>query len=169
MGGAKTVFGVNLADGRIKGYPISNPGGAKKYTVRFVCGNTEYGKNNFSNNGDGTISDLATGLMWEQNDSKKGVNWEAALLLVVKRNKENYLGHNDWRLPDAKELQSLLDYSRSPQKTKSAAINPLFRVTEIKDESGKTNFPFYWTSTTHVGQPGGDAAVYICFGGHWVL
>jgi len=60
MGGAKTVFGVNLADGRIKGYPVSGPGGKKYYTVRYVCGNTEYGKNNFSNNNDGTISDLAT-------------------------------------------------------------------------------------------------------------
>jgi hypothetical protein len=164
MGGAKTVFGVNLADGRIKGYPVSGPGGKKYYTVRFVCGNTEYGKNNFSNNGDGTISDLATGLMWSQTDSKKDVNWEQALLFVAKKNKENYLGYNDWRLPNAKELQSLLDYSRSPQKTNSAAINPLFMVTEIKDEGGKTNYPFYWTSTTHEDQRGGDAAVYICFG-----
>lgn len=164
MGGAKTVFGVNLADGRIKGYPVKGSDGKKRYTVRFVCGNTEYGKNNFSNNDDGTISDLATGLQWEQNDSKKGMNWKEVLLFVAKKNKENYLGYHDWRLPNAKELQSLLDYSRSPQKTNSAAINPIFLVTEIKDEGGKTNYPFYWTSTTHEGLRGGDAAVYVCFG-----
>jgi len=92
------------------------------------------------------------------------MNWEEALRFVAKKNKENYLAHNDWRLPNAKELQSLLDYSRSPQKTNSAAINPLFMVTGIQDEGGKTNYPFYWTSTTHEGQRGGDAAIYICFG-----
>jgi hypothetical protein len=164
MGGNATVFGVNLADGRIKGYPIEGREGAKKYTVRFVSGNPEYGKNNFQDNGNETISDLATGLMWARNDSKSGMNWEEALAWTVQKNKENYLGYNDWRLPDAKELQSIVDYSRSLQKTQSAAINPLFQITEIKDEEGKPNYPFYWTSTTHQGQQGADAAVYICFG-----
>jgi hypothetical protein len=164
MGGMATVFGVNLADGRIKGYPIDGHGGAKKYTVRLVCGNQGYGKNNFQENSDETISDLATGLMWERNDSKSGMNWEEALARADQKNKDNYLGYSDWRLPNAKELQSILDYSRSPQKTQSAAINPMFQVTEIKDESGKSNYPFYWSSTTHEGQQGGDAAVYICFG-----
>lgn len=164
MGGAKTVFGVNLADGRIKGYPILCHNEKKYFTVRFVCGNTEYGKNNFRTNNDGTIYDFATGLMWDQDDSNEGMNWEEALLFVAKKNREKYLGYSDWRLPNAKELQSIVDYGRSPQKTGSAAINPLFKVTKIKDESGQTNYPFYWTSTTHEGQRGGEAAVYICFG-----
>lgn len=166
MGGQATVFGVNVADGRIKGYPIMDrrTGSGKKYTVRFVRGNPDYGKNNFKDNKDGTISDLATGLMWQESDSKEAMSWEDALYLSQQRNEEKYLGYSDWRLPNAKELQSILDYSRSPQETNSAAINPLFEVSQIIDEGGKTNYPFYWTSTTHKNIRGGDSAVYVCFG-----
>ena len=64
------VFGGNAAGGRIKGYPIfdSRSGTGKKFTVRFVRGNTEYGKDNFLDNKDGTVSDLATALMWQKSD-----------------------------------------------------------------------------------------------------
>ena len=47
--GGHSCFGVNVADGRIKVFPLvdrrSRTG--KKYTVRFVPGNLEYGKNKF--------------------------------------------------------------------------------------------------------------------------
>jgi hypothetical protein len=166
MGGQATVFGVNFADGRIKGYPIMDPRSrsGKNFTVRFVRGNPEYGKNNFKDNKNGTISDLATGLMWQQSDSKEAMSWKDALAWAQQKNQEHYLGYSDWRLPNAKELQSIVDYSRSPQKTNSAAINPLFEVSQIKDECGKRNYPFYWTSTTHKHIHGGRAAVYVCFG-----
>lgn len=165
MGFNQTVFGVNLADGRIKGYPIKDPRGkTKKFTVRFVCGNPDYGKNDFKDNGDGTISDQATGLMWGQSDSKEAMNWEEALEWIKQKNRENYLGYNDWRLPNAKELQSIVDYGRSPQETKSAAINELFEVTKIMDEGNHSNYPFYWSSTTHKNRRGGTDAVYVCFG-----
>jgi hypothetical protein len=80
-------------------------------------------------------------------------------------NEENYLGYNDWHLPNAKELQSLVDYTRSLDVTNSAAIDPVFEVTLIADEHGEYNYPFFWTSTTHVNQTtGGNSAVYIAFG-----
>jgi len=166
MGGQATVFGVNVADGRIKGYPITDPRThlGKKFTVRFVRGNPDYGKNDFKDNKDGTISDLATGLMWEKSDSEKAMSWEDALSFAQQRNEENYLGHSDWRLPNAKELQSIVDYSRSPQKTRTAAIDRLFEVSQIKDERGKKNYPFYWSSTTHKNISDGHWAVYVCFG-----
>ncbi len=164
MNGNSTVFGVNLADGRIKGYPVTTPRGEKEHTVRLVRGNTDYGLNNFTDNADGTVSDLATGLMWQKTDSKKGMNWEETLAWVEEMNAENYLGHNDWRLPNAKEMHSLLDYSNSPQSNKKPAINSIFEISKIKDEGGATNYPFFWTSTTLVGQRGGMQAVYICFG-----
>ena len=47
--------------------------------VRYVRGNPAYGKNDFHDNGDGTITDRATGLMWQKADSGKGMNWEPAL------------------------------------------------------------------------------------------
>lgn len=164
MGGNPTVFGVNLADGRIKGYPIKTPRGEKKHTVRFVRGNTEYGLNNFKDNGDGTITDLATNLMWQQNDSEKGMNWQQALAWVEEKNSENYLGYSDWRLPNAKELQSILDYSNSPQSNNQPAINSIFEISKIKDKDNSDNYPFFWTSTTLVGQRGGREGIYICFG-----
>ena len=46
--------------------------------VRCVSGD-EYGINDFVDNGDGTITDNATGLMWAQDDSGEAMDWEAAL------------------------------------------------------------------------------------------
>ena len=167
MNNAATVFGVNFADGRIKGYPRDiGPGGVPMTEfVRYVRGNPDYGVNEFTNNGDGTIIDTATGLMWSESDSSKGMNWQEALEWIQQKNTENYLGYSDWRLPNAKELQSIVDYSRSPQTTGSAAVDPIFGVTSIIDERGETNYPFYWTCTTHMSEmSGGNAAIYIAFG-----
>ena len=136
-----------------------------KQFVRYVRGNLDYGVNDFVDNGDGTITDTATGLMWSRADSGEGMDWEDALVWVQQRNSENYLGYNDWRLPNAKEVHSIVDYTRSPGTTNSAAIDPIFKVTSIIDERGGTNYPFYWTNTTHMkAAGGGKAAVYIAFG-----
>ena len=167
MGGAETMFGVNFADGRIKGYPTGPmPGQSedKQFYVFYVRGNTDYGINDFADNGDGTITDNATGLMWTQDDDGEGMGWEDALNYAESY---SFAGYNDWRLPNAKELQSLLDYSRAPTVTNSAAIDPLFNCTIITDEGGSDNYPFYWTGTTHASwqenAPGGFGA-YVCFG-----
>ncbi len=161
----ETVFGLNVADGRIKGYELIDPRtqSGKQFTVRFVRGNIEYGKNNFAEK-DGVITDKATGLIWSKDDSKRGMNWEEALAYAEQKNKENYLGYSDWRLPNAKELQSIVDYNRSPQQTHSPAIDPIFDTSTITDEGGKTNYPFFWTSTTHKNVKQVSWAVYICFG-----
>jgi len=166
MGGAATVFGVNFADGRIKGYPRdTGPGGSPNTMfVRYVRGNSDYGENDFTGNADGTISDNATGLMWSQEDSRRGMDWEDALAWVEQKNAEDYLGYSDWRLPDAKELQSIVDYSRSPDTTSSAAIDPVFDCTPITNEAGQADYPCYWTGTTHASFRGGSNAVYVCFG-----
>jgi hypothetical protein len=166
MMGDQTLFGVNFADGRIKGYGLTMPDGStKKFVVLCVRGNPDYGKNDFADNGDGIITDKATGLMWSQADSGKGLNWQEALAWAQTKNAEDYLGHNDWRLPDVKELQSIIDYARSPDTTKSAAIDPLFTCSQITNEAGQPDYPFYWTSTTHAGAGGrGDTADYMAFG-----
>lgn len=172
MGGNKTMFGVNFADGRIKGYPIgSTPARREKtYYVMYVRGNTDYGKNDFKDNGDGTVTDNATGLMWMKVDSgklKAGINkdgkldWQQALQWA--ENLE-YAGHSDWRLPNAKELHSIVDYTRCPDVTDSAAIDPIFEVTSITNEGGKVDYPYYWTSTTHAKLHEAGAGVYIAFG-----
>lgn len=161
----ETLFGVNFADGRIKGYGLQMPFGPgdKTFFVMYVRGNVNYGLNNFVDNGDGTITDEATGLMWMQDDSNEALNWEDALEYA--ENKE-FASYSDWRLPDVKELQSIVDYTRSPTTTSSAAIDPLFNCTEITNEAGASDYPFYWSSTTHANwsdQSGGFAS-YVSFG-----
>ena len=169
--GGQTIFGVNFADGRIKGYGSLMPGGGTKtFFVLCVRGNTSYGINAFVDNSDQTITDNATGLMWTKSDSGAGMNWQAALAWVQTKNAEIYLGHNDWRLPNAKELQSILDYSRSPNTTNSAAINAIFNATSFANEGGMLDYPWYWTSTTHATYNSmGASGVYLAFGraGGW--
>jgi len=160
-----TVFGVNFVDGRIKGYPKFKPssGTANKMYFRMVRGNTKYGKNNFVDNKDGTISDLATRLMWQAEDDGISKNWEEAL--EVAENLE-LGGHSDWRLPNAKELQSIVDYTQSPQTTGTPAIDPIFETTEIDYPDGTSgHYPFFWTGTTHLdGANPYAGAVYVAFG-----
>lgn len=159
----KTVFGVNFADGRIKGYGTQKMGGEKLFNYLLVRGNDSYGKNELVDNGDGTISDHATGLMWMKDDNGVGVAWEDALAYAEGK---EFAGYTDWRLPDAKELHSIVDYSRSPASTESAAIDEVFNCSEITNEAGQKDFPWYWSSTTHARQNGmtGNAAVYVAFG-----
>jgi hypothetical protein len=162
MGGSATTFGVNFADGRIKGYGREHPdGGEMTQFVRYVRGNPDYGVNDFVDNGDSTITDQATGLMWMQVDSGTAMTWEEALAYAEGM---DYAGYDDWRLPNAKELQSIVDYSRSPGTTNSAAIDPMFSSTPITDEAGNTNYAFYWSSTTHANMRNGSAAAYVAFG-----
>ena len=165
MNGNKTVFGVNFVDGRIKGYPVykKRTHTANTMYFRMVRGNSEYGKNNLIDNEDGTVSDYATGLMWQKADDGKARNWKESLAYAENLELGSY---SDWRLPNAKELHSIVDYSRSPQTTNSAAINPIFITTEINDPQGKSGqYPYYWTGTTHLDGSNPYAnAVYIAFG-----
>ena len=73
-----------------------------------------------------------------------------ALAWVEEKNAEHYLGHDNWRMPNAKELQGLVDYTRSPDTTGSAAIDSLFLSTSIINEAGQLDYPSYWSNTTHV-------------------
>jgi hypothetical protein len=164
--GFDKLFGVNFADGRIKGYDLQMPGGGMEKTFFVLCvrGNPGYGQNDFHDNGDGTITDRATGLMWSKADSGQGMNWQNALAWAQKRNAEKFLGHDDWRLPSVKELQSIVDYTRSPDTTHSPAIDPVFNCTTITNEVHQADYPFYWSATTHAGFLGGSAAMYVAFG-----
>jgi hypothetical protein len=169
MNNQATIFGVNFADGRIKGYPRYEPssGGAigHKLYVRYVRNNPDYGKNSFKDNGYDTITDLATRLMWSKEDSKKGLNWPDALGWVQAQNAANYLGHNDWRLPTIKELQSIVDYTRSPATTNSPAIDTdYFNCTAITNEAGQGDYPYYWSSTVLLDGGPKPSATYIAFG-----
>ncbi|HYV93227.1 MAG TPA: DUF1566 domain-containing protein [Chitinophagales bacterium] len=171
MDGDTTVFGVNFVDGRIKGYPkYLSDGSLSKMYFRMVRGNPDYGINNFVDNGDGTITDLATGLMWQQEDDGVERDWKGALHYA-----ENLTlaGHTDWYLPDAKQLQSIVDYTRCPDATSSPAINPMFTLSTIDDYlDNPGQYPYLWSSSPHLdfSPTSGDpfniyqTADYIAFG-----
>ena len=108
--------------------------------VRCVSGD-EYGISDFVDNGDATVTDNATGLMWAQDDSGEPMDWETALAYAEE---SNYGGYEDWRLPDIKELQSIADYSGI-----LPSVDPVFNVTGIFNEAGNDDYPYYWSSTSN--------------------
>ncbi len=155
MRGDISAFGFNFADGRIKAYPTGIGGGPTKAAcLRCVRGPRGYGLNDFHDNGDGTITDRATGLMWTKADSGVPLDWRRALEYAESL---ECAGYTDWRVPNAKELQSIVDYTRAPDATdpakRTAAIDPVFDLTETES--------WFWTSTTHNDN---GFAIYICFG-----
>jgi len=168
--GSAMVFGVNFADGRIKGYDLVMPGGTDKtFFVQLVRGPAGYGTNSFTDNGDGTVTDAATGLMWSKTDSGSAMTWQNALAWVQTRNAANYQGHNDWRLPNVKELHTLVNHANAPDYNGLPAIDTAyFTCTASTNENGVTDYPYYWSSTTHAGYVSGGTtgtqAAYVSFG-----
>ena len=168
MNNEEAFFGLNVADGRIKGYPLTRTGGLYYYGY-FVRGRTDYGENDFVDNGDETVTDKNTGLMWMKSDNGYygvgdetygGMFWADALKYCEDLDLAGYV---DWRLPNAKELQYIVDYTNAPSVTGKPAIDPIFNTTEITVEDGSKNYPFFWTSTTHV-EGNGQKAAYVAFG-----
>ena len=112
-------------------------GGARRFHVRCVREPTASGAThlygNLTNNGDGTITDNNTGLMWQQAESTL-MTWENALVYAENL---SLASHTDWRVPNIKELQSIsdLDY-RAPSMNKTYF-------------TGATTTR-YWSSTTLV-------------------
>jgi len=87
----------------------------------------------YSINGDGTVTDLWTGLMWKQcvegqsgASCNTGTNstftWSAALTLVDTVNGSGgFATHTNWRLPNIKELLSLVEFKcAAPARNKVA-------------------------------------------------
>ena len=164
MNGDSAVFGYNFVDGRLKGYPKYSPqnGSPNVMYFRMVRGNTSYGINNYADNGNGTVTDNATGLMWQQADDGIARDWENSLAYAEGL---TLGGYSDWRLPNAKELHSILDYSRSPLSSNSPAIDPLFSCSSYNNPVGDANYANYWTSSPLQDGPSPYTdAVYICFG-----
>lgn len=169
MGTDHSVFGVNFADGRIKSYPRqggSQGSGDTKQYAQYVRGEIRgYGFNHFYDNGDSTVTDQRTQLMWSKGDCGYKVNWQEALAWVQMKNAQHWLGYHDWRLPTSKELESIVDYSRSPSTTNSAAIDTVFSCTKILNEAHQLDYPYYWASTTHYNYNlAARYATYVSFG-----
>jgi len=108
----------------------------------------------FTDNGDSTIVDNLTGLIWtKDNCGTEDMTWEAALEYIAGMNagtNQNF-NHTDWRLPNVRELQGLIDYERCDPAL--PLEHPFVNVASL-----------YWSSTTFSGSPNIAWLVNLNFG-----
>jgi len=69
----------------------------------------KYIQNDYTDNGDGTVTDRATGLTWEQSGSKEIMTYDKAPEYINDLNRRKFAGYSDWRLPTVEELLSLME------------------------------------------------------------
>lgn len=141
--GVEAAFFFNFLDGHIKQAPTR---GNSKLFYRCVRG-PRWGDNHFVDRGDGTVDDLAAALTWQKKDDGAARSWPEALAYCQRL---DLAGKRDWRLPNVKELQSIVDYRKH-----APALDQ--RYLQMSDPRG-----WFWSSTTH-----GDnirQADYVCFG-----
>lgn len=84
------------------------------------------------------VLDRATSLIWTKNScpSDFPLSWQEALDFVEQMNKEARYGRNDWRMPNRRELRSLIDHStKKPALSKGHPFQDVF-------------LGWFWTSTT---------------------
>ena len=112
-------------------------------------------KERFKDNGNGTVIDNRTGLMWVKNGISEGCNngcaltWEDAVSFCENL---SYAGYTDWRLPNIQELQSIVNYG---------VCYPAINSTYFPN----TQSDYYWSSTTSVNYPDSAWSVYFYSGG----
>ena len=103
--------------------------------VKCVRG-TAWGLNGYTDNGDGTVTDVMSGLVWQQAADVVARDWATALSHCEGL---TLAGSSDWRLPDVKELESLVAHA-SP-----SIDGAYFPATQPGS---------YWSSTTDPTNPG---------------
>ena len=91
----------------------------------------------YTDNGDQTVTDQGTGLMWENGNNVTTPMREWANALAYCENL-TLGGYTDWRLPNILELGSIVDYNK-----KNPAIDPVFSAAS----------DYYWSSTSNASEP----------------
>ena len=99
---------------------------------------SDYTRNapSFTDNGNGTVTDNNTGLMWQKTDSGE-MTWDTARTGATSL---NLAGYSDWRLPTAQEAFCILDHERNP------ALNSTYFVNNAGGTPG-----YFWTSDLFYG------------------
>ena len=114
---------VQFADGA-----VMTDGKTTDKNVQCVRG-TVWGSNDFVDNGDGTVTDNDSGLMWQKTGQGSGNEWQEMLGVCTGL---DLAGHSDWRLPDIKELATIADAAASLVMPSSALY---CSATTIVDET----------------------------------
>lgn len=132
-----TKIWVTNAGGGIGNHPKSetiSAGGIKRFHVRAVRENfiPVSVANHFTDNGNGTITDNLTELIWQKNPFTDSLTWEQSLAYADSLTLNN---DTDWRIPNVKELQSI----NIESLTNPSLDQNYFSVTSANK---------YWTSTT---------------------
>jgi Protein of unknown function (DUF1566) len=115
----------------------------------------------YQTNPDGTVTDSTTGLIWDRcslglsgASCDTGVaqrfTWLDALREVSTRNSANHLGFSDWRLPNAKELHSLLRVNTAPMIDTTTFPNTPLGSTQVGNVLEANH---HWSSTTASANP----------------
>ena len=114
----------------------------------------------YQDNGDGTVTDLNTGLQWQKrsddgsiSDRDTTFSFANAAAHITALNAANFAGRNDWRLPNIRELQSLVNYgAANPAIMSSAFHTNCFGGCTVLNCSC-TAFLHHWSSTTATNTP----------------
>jgi hypothetical protein len=100
----------------------------------------------YTDNGDGTVTDNVTELVWQQLTPPVNYAQTEALAYCAA---QRLGGYTDWRLPSALELVSIVD---------TGTYNPSINSTVFP---GTPSVGFYWSSTPYAGNPGNAWGVYF--------
>jgi hypothetical protein len=129
-------------------------------------GTVQAGKTlSYRDNGDGTITDENTGLVWEKKSDDGGLHdknnryrWSGSgetiwdwLEDINSENGKGFAGHSDWRIPNIRELQSIIDYGQD-----GLNVDPVFNTncTPGTDVLSGSCVGFHsWSSTTVAHDP----------------
>jgi len=125
----------------------------------------------YEDNGDGTITDTNTGLTWEKlsmdgsvHDVGNTYTFDNAIAgHVATLNTMSYAGHSDWRVPNVKELASIVNYDFVAPSVSSAFNNGCSSGCSVTTCSC-TATTKYWTSTTLTNAPPSGWFVNFFFG-----
>ena len=111
----------------------------------------------YVDNGDGTISDLRTGLMWEKliddggiHDKDSTYSWTLAFGKIATLNGAAFAGHSDWRLPNQVELLSLVNLGAVSPATPTT-FNATCAPGCIASTCSCTSPGSYWSSSPYAG------------------
>lgn len=109
----------------------------------------------FTDNGDGTVTDNVTGLMWEKlsdddtiHDKDTSYTWVNAFASkITTLNSESFAGYDDWRVPNRFELETLLSLASGNLATYSAFDTGCVAMCTVTACSC-TQPDYYWSSST---------------------
>lgn len=82
----------------------------------------------FVADGDQTVTDTRTGLMWTKQDAylsiKRWINWHEAYAFIDRLNAEEFGGHRDWQMPTKRQLITLYE----PDKLNSSQLGHEMKI-----------------------------------------